>query len=61
MKKACYLGIDESTIGLFGNSHFRAPEVILGRQYNNKADVWSFGVIMFFILTGKMPFDPSTY
>lgn len=47
LKKACFLSIDEFTHGLFDDPHFRAPEVIKGRQYNMKADSWSFGVILF--------------
>lgn len=60
LKKAIYLGIDEKTVGVFGNILYRAPEVIQGKQYDNKADVWSFGVIIFYLLTGKMVFDPKT-
>lgn len=33
-----------------------APEVLHGKQYNHKADVWSLGIIMFEMLTGFTPF-----
>jgi len=33
-----------------------APEVIQGRYYNHKADVWSLGIIFFEMLTGFTPF-----
>jgi serine/threonine protein kinase len=33
-----------------------APEVLNGKQYNHKADVWSLGIVFFELLTGFMPF-----
>ncbi|CDW75810.1 protein kinase domain containing protein [Stylonychia lemnae] len=33
-----------------------APEVLNGRKYNHKADVWSLGIIFFEMITGFMPF-----
>lgn len=29
----------------------------MGKPYDFKADAWSFGVIIFFLLTSKLPFD----
>lgn len=61
LKGACLLGDMEETIGLYGDIRFRAPEVIQGKHYNAKADSWSFGVILFLLMIGKLPFDPETY
>mmetsp|Transcript_59830 Transcript_59830/g.82169 ORF Transcript_59830/g.82169 Transcript_59830/m.82169 type:complete len:94 (-) Transcript_59830:1402-1683(-) len=36
------------------------PEVCLGRAYNNKADVWAIGVILYELITLKKPFDSDT-
>lgn len=52
---AC-IGPDQFTEGQFGDSCFRAPEVIQGEPYNTKSDVWTFGVIIFYMLTFKLPF-----
>lgn len=52
---------NEMQQGLVGDFRFRAPEVILGEAYGRKADVWSLGVIIFYILAGELPFNQSNY
>lgn len=39
-----------------GTVQWAAPEVLLGIAYSHQADVWSFGVILWEMLTGKVPY-----
>ena len=39
----------------------QAPEVITSQHYDAKADLWSIGTIIFQCLTGKAPFQASTF
>ena len=41
----------------YGTLIYCSPDVILGVPYNSKVDVWSLGIIMFYLLFALMPFD----
>jgi len=44
-----------------GSLPFMAPEIIYGENYDYKVDVWSFGIVLFKILIGKLPFPYKTF
>lgn len=41
---------------MYGSPCYIAPEV-LGRNYKEKCDIWSLGIIFYLLLTFKCPFD----
>lgn len=43
--------------GNVGTVAWTAPEVFDGRRYNEKADVYSFGVILWELCTREVPFS----
>ena len=42
-----------------GSLYYVAPEVI-NKEYNSKCDLWSCGIIMYILLTRKLPFSGRT-
>ena len=49
---------DSSEKSVVGSLYYVAPEV-LNKNYNEKCDLWSCGVIMYFLLTKKVPFSSA--
>ena len=46
----------ELTETICGTPLVMAPEVLNGKRYNHKADVWSLGIVFFEMIVGFTPF-----
>lgn len=42
-----------------GTPYYMAPEIMGGKTYTNKVDLWSLGVVFYTMLCGYRPFDGS--
>jgi len=50
------LGNKEMTNEGYGTIAFASPEILLKHPYNYKVDVWSLGIIVYYLLSGDIPF-----
>jgi serine/threonine-protein kinase SRPK3 len=40
--------------------YYRAPEILLGCKYNQKIDIWSFGTMLYELVTDRILFRPQS-
>jgi serine/threonine-protein kinase len=45
---------------IMGSPGYIAPEIIEGRKADSRTDIFSFGVVLYEMLTGERPFGPYT-
>jgi tetratricopeptide (TPR) repeat protein len=45
---------------LVGTVDYLSPEVCQGERSDERADIWAFGVMLFQLLTGRLPFEGKT-
>lgn len=50
-------GSQELHYDICGSPYFASPEMLSGKGYNEKTDVWSCGVMFYHLLTGYFPYD----
>ncbi|CAB5364768.1 unnamed protein product [Rhizophagus irregularis] len=46
---------------IYGVMPYVAPEVLRGKPYTQAADIYSFGMVMYYIITGRQPFENRTH
>jgi cell cycle serine/threonine-protein kinase CDC5/MSD2 len=39
-----------------GTSNYMAPEILAGKHYGSSVDIWSLGILIYFMLFGEQPF-----
>ena len=52
---SCYEFLTES----YGTYLYASPEIHNKWKYNKSTDIWSFGILIYYILTADLPFDKN--
>ena len=53
----CTINPDSDEDSIIGTPQYLAPERIVGLDGDHRSDIYSLGVMLFYMLTGKLPFD----
>ena len=53
---SCIFDPEEGLDLILGSPLYMAPEIIIGKNYNEKVDICAIGVITYMLLSGRTPF-----
>lgn len=54
---ATKLNYDEEVTGQYGSYLYMAPEMLMGKPYDQKVDVWSLGILFYMLITLRHPLE----
>ena len=46
---------------MVGTPYYLSPEILEGKPYDAKSDIWSLGVLLYEMMTFKMPFNANSF
>ena len=57
---SCFFDPTKGLNLVLGTPLYMAPEIILRKNYNEKVDIWSIGIITYMLLSGQSPYNGKT-